>query len=99
MSFYKTTAWKNKRKNILKRDKYLCRECKRYGKYTDATTIHHAIPLSEDQSLHLDSWNLISLCGKCHEKMHDRYTDILTEVGLRWKRKVLAERQEMINDG
>lgn len=30
--FYKNTKWKGKRGRILKRDEYLYRECKRYGK-------------------------------------------------------------------
>ena len=34
MVFYKTAKWKNKRGKILRRDEYLCRECRRYGKLT-----------------------------------------------------------------
>ena len=39
--FYKSKKWKTKRQSILRRDEYLCRECKRYGKTTPATTVHH----------------------------------------------------------
>lgn len=46
MSFYKKKTWIRKREKILKRDEYLCRECKRYGKTTQATTVHHIIPLA-----------------------------------------------------
>lgn len=79
--FYKSTKWKAKRINILKRDNYLCRECIRYGKTTGATTVHHVKPLEFNYELRLDSNNLISLCSKCHDKMHDRTNNELTDLG------------------
>ncbi|EHL17400.1 hypothetical protein HMPREF9630_00567 [Peptoanaerobacter stomatis] len=82
MNFYKSTAWKNKQKKILRRDEYLCQECKRYGKSTKADTVHHIIPISEDKTKRLDSHNLISLCGDCHNKMHNRVTNELSDKGL-----------------
>lgn len=90
--FYKSTKWKAKRINILKRDNYLCRECIRYGKTTGATTVHHVKPLEFNYDLRLDSNNLISLCGKCHDKMHDRTNNKLTDLG-----KSLIERIEKKN--
>ncbi|MER1998827.1 MAG: HNH endonuclease, partial [Lysinibacillus sp.] len=66
MSFYKTKPWRKKRERILKRDDYECRECKRYGKNRTATTVHHCYPLRDYPEYRLDTWNLISLCGKCH---------------------------------
>lgn len=79
--FYKSTKWKAKRITILKRDNYLCQECKRYGKSTGATTVHHVKPLEFNYNLRLDSNNLISLCSKCHDKMHDRSNNNLTDLG------------------
>lgn len=87
-TFYKTNRWKNKRKVILKRDDYKCQECKRYGKNTPATTVHHIIPLEQMPDLKLNSLNLISLCQECHNKMHDRITDELTELGRKWVERV-----------
>ena len=87
--FYKSTKWKTKRINILKRDEYLCQECKRYGKTTGATTVHHVKPLEFNYELRLDNNNLISLCSKCHDKMHDRTNNELTDLG-----KKLIERIE-----
>lgn len=40
---YKSKKWKQFRKRILRRDKYICRECNRYGKTTGANTVHHCI--------------------------------------------------------
>jgi 5-methylcytosine-specific restriction endonuclease McrA len=86
-NFYKTTAWKNKRNRILRRDKYMCQECKRYGKATPATTVHHIEQLEYKPKLKLDSNNLVSLCSKCHNKMHNRDSDELTTCGLEWVRR------------
>jgi len=82
--FHKTTKWKSKRLKILKRDEYMCRECKRYGKTTEATTVHHIYPLEQRPELGLNSNNLISLCSKCHNKMHDRTNNELTKLGNEW---------------
>lgn len=92
INFYKLTKWKRKRERIFKRDKYLCQECKRYGKTTGATTVHHIIPLTwcliYNPILALASINLISLCDKCHDKMHDRTSNKLTAIGLTWVKKM-----------
>lgn len=82
--FYKTKSWLRKREVILKRDNYECRECRRYGRKTTADTVHHVTPLNVDDSLRLTSGNLLSLCSKCHNQMHDRYTDELTPIGEQW---------------
>lgn len=86
--FYKSKKWKKKRQSILKRDEYLCRECKRYGKTTQATTVHHILPLEQRPDLKLNSINLISLCNECHNQMHDRNTNELTEKGKRWTDRI-----------
>lgn len=92
IDFYKSTKWKHKRERILKRDEYLCQECKRYGKTTAATTVHHIIPLSwcliYNVLLVLANKNLISLCKQCHDKMHDRVTNELTPLGLSWVKRM-----------
>ncbi|MBC2721827.1 HNH endonuclease [Desulfosporosinus sp.] len=92
MNFYKTTKWIHKREKILRRDEYMCRECKRYGKTTAATTVHHIIPLawclSYRISLALMSINLISFCDSCHDKMHDRLSRKLTNIGLTWVKRM-----------
>lgn len=69
-SFYKTTKWKRKRKQILKRDGYLCVECKRYGRMREATTVHHIKELEDYPELGVEESNLESLCRECHNKKH-----------------------------
>ena len=88
MSFYKDKRWGKKRVNVLRRDTYECRECKRYGKATLATMVHHINPLETHSHLALDSHNLLSLCNRCHESMHIRKTHELTDKGLEWVKRL-----------
>ena len=92
MNFYKSKPWIYRREATLKRDGYQCQECKRYGKTEAATTVHHIIPLLwcliHDKSLALNPLNLVSLCSKCHNKMHDRDSDKLTKPGIEWVRRL-----------
>lgn len=70
MDFYKTTKWKKLRSAVLRRDGYLCAMCKRYGRATEATTVHHIKHADEYPELIYDPKNLMSLCEGCHNKMH-----------------------------
>lgn len=78
---YTTPEWKEKRKQILKRDNYECQRCT--GKYkaggplkriqlTRANTVHHKTEMKDDPTLMLDDDNLISLCHSCHDIIHGR---------------------------
>lgn len=69
-SFYHTSRWKHKRKDILKRDHNECRLCRQKGKYARATTVHHVKHLKDAPELALTDDNLISLCRECHEVVH-----------------------------
>ncbi|MFA0816014.1 MAG: HNH endonuclease [Anaerofustis sp.] len=81
---YKNKRWDRKRAAILKRDGYRCQECKRYGRSATATTVHHINPLEDYPQLMYADDNLLSLCGSCHDQMHDRVNNILTSLGLQW---------------
>ena len=84
MNFYKTAKWKSKRENVLRRDEYMCRECRRYGMTTPATTVHHIYPLEQYPEWKWATWNMLSLCDACHNKMHNRETGELSELGKQW---------------
>lgn len=67
---YKSQRWKHKRAQILRRDGYLCQECRKYGRMTQATTVHHIQHVEDHPELAYNDDNLVSLCEKCHNKMH-----------------------------
>lgn len=85
---YKSKRWKTLRARILRRDGYQCRECRRYGKAIQADTVHHVYPASLYPEWSLEPWNLVSLCFACHNAMHDRDEELLTEKGVAWCRRV-----------
>lgn len=92
--FYRSTKWKRKRTKILRRDEYMCQQSRRYGKTEPATTVHHIYPLEYYPELALVDWNLLSLCDKQHNAMHDRVTHEMTELGLQWQERRKDEFQE-----
>ena len=67
---YNTVAWKAKRKKILRRDGYMCQECRRYGRIREATEVHHIKHADEYPELAFVDSNLISLCHACHNAQH-----------------------------
>jgi len=68
--FYKSTAWRHKRQEILQRDNYECQRCKREGKFSPASIVHHIKHLTDYPELALADDNLISVCAACHNKEH-----------------------------
>ena len=80
--------WRGLRERALRRDGYLCRNCRRYGRQVEATTAHHAWPVEDWPEYSQCLWNLVALCDGCHELMHDRRTRQLTALGESWRRKI-----------
>lgn len=82
---YQDKRWKRARDVRLRKDEYLCQECKRYGKSIQATEVHHILPADECtgryERLKYDNRNLISLCGKCHKQMHVSWRKELSDKG------------------
>lgn len=67
---YYTTRWEHFRKKILRRDKYLCQICKRYGRMREATEVHHIEHVEDAPEKIFDADNVISLCHACHNRQH-----------------------------
>lgn len=86
-SFYKSKKWKLKRIVTLKRDDFLCRESKQFGKTKPADTVHHIFPLEQYPELALENWNLISLNNAVHNTFHDRVTNKIIGRGIVWQKK------------
>ena len=94
-SFYKSTRWIKMRNAVLSRDKYMCSECWRYGRRAEAEAVHHIFPREEFPEYEWCRWNLTALCKKCHDAMHDRTTNALTDRGVELLKRT-AKRQEMM---
>lgn len=71
--FYNSKEWKYIRKVVLIRDNYCCCNCLKDGRITKAETVHHKVELKDAWELRLDTTNLVSLCNKCHNKIHNRW--------------------------
>ena len=71
-SFRNTYIWQEKREEIKERDTHLCQICVRNKYDTDMLynyenlEVHHIVPIEEDYSKRLDSFNLITLCNMHH---------------------------------
>lgn len=77
---YTDDRWRKKRAVILRRDGYKCRNCSRYGRNVQATEVHHKKPVDLYPELAFDDTNLISLCHRCHNKMHPEKA-----LAMRWR--------------
>ncbi len=74
--FYHKTAWRRIRLQALQRDHYLCQECLRYKRITQATEVHHLLPLEDYPELGLELSNLQSLCWNCHEQTKHQKAEV-----------------------
>ena len=95
--FRRTAQWQRKRKEMLERDKYLCRVCLA-GTHpigtrpinTENIQVHHIEPIVKAWKKRLDDDNLICLCPY-HHYMAD-HGDIATE-----ELKLLAKQSPLQN--
>jgi len=61
VSFYKTTAWRHTREQVLLRDYSTCVRCGLEGNIVD-----HIVPSEDDWEDRLNTDNLETLCQRCH---------------------------------
>ena len=78
---YKSKRWLELREGVLRRDEYMCRLSRRYGKLVQAEHVHHIFPADDFPEYQHEPWNLISLSRSMHDKMHHRETRKLTDAG------------------
>lgn len=71
--FYKTYKWQQKRKEILNRDNYECQVCKSKGRFHIGECVHHKKELKLYPELAMDNDNLITLCNRCHNLIHEKH--------------------------
>ena len=88
--FYKSNKWVALRNTALIRDKYMCQCCKANNRYTNASCVHHIFPKDSYPQYSYELWNLMSLCDKCHDEMHNHYTGELSKKGMLFLRSIAA---------
>lgn len=60
-------AWREK---VLRRAKYRCEECARYGRTVTATVAHHIMHADAHPELRYVVSNGRALCEACHNRYH-----------------------------
>ncbi|MEB2270114.1 HNH endonuclease [Bacillus safensis] len=70
--FYYSKEWRQTRKLVLSRDSFLCQRCLKQNRVVPADTVHHIVEVKQDWNKRLDLNNLVSLCGRCHNKVHGK---------------------------
>ena len=78
---YNSPKWKKKRAHILRLDGYKDVVAGWYGKTDEAQTVHHIYPAEEFPEYQWCDWNLISVSNAMHNKLENRTTGGLTELG------------------
>lgn len=67
-AYLQTDSWKERRRKVLFRDKYLCQACL----YQRAAHVHH---LTYERVFNEPLFDLIAVCEPCHESIHNKYRD------------------------
>ena len=88
-------AWRDLRTRKL-HDQPLCEHCRREGRLTPATEVHHAVPVETARTaegmrrLMFAPGNLVSLCHDCHAEAHRRLRSHGKEEAARRKQQEAA---------
>ncbi len=70
--FYSTAKYKRWRHAVLRKAGFLCAECRKYGRRTEATHAHHILPRKDFPDKAYDVSNGLALCTACHNKLEPR---------------------------
>ncbi len=79
---YNSPKWRRKRLKILRLDGYKCRVAAMFGRTEEAVVVHHIYPAEIYPEYAFCDWNLISVSKASHNKLENRNTKELTELGL-----------------
>ena len=67
----KDGRWQRRRLEIMQRDDFKCRDCGT----TDDLNVHHIRYIAGHKPWEYEDIDLITLCGKCHKKRHEKIED------------------------
>ncbi|MGL4761110.1 MAG: HNH endonuclease signature motif containing protein [Sarcina sp.] len=73
--FYCSKEWFIARDKVRDRDNKLCMICYSQGLIKSVGAVHHIIELKEDWNKRTDINNLICVCKKHHDTVHNLYLD------------------------
>lgn len=79
---YNSPKWRRKRLKILRLDGYKCRIGAMFGRTEEAVVVHHIYPAEIYPEYAYCDWNLISVSKASHNKLENRNTKELTDLGL-----------------
>lgn len=78
---YGGSRWKAKQRHILRLDDYKDRVAAMYGRTVEANIVHHIYPSKSYPEYAWCDWNLISVSRGTHNKLENRITGELTDLG------------------
>ena len=73
--FYKTIEWLQLRDKVLRDNHYECERCRQKSPavYSRAVIVHHIKEVRIFPELALNKSNLMAVCFRCHEDLHNRF--------------------------
>ena len=71
---YQDKRWKKVRYRKFENNP-VCEVCEQKGITSPTEEIHHIIPIDVDTSIAFKYDNLMSVCIKCHNKLHQEYVN------------------------
>jgi len=74
---YSDPRWQKKRLQIMKRDNFRCRRCDRDDR---TLNVHHRYYQKGRKIWDYDDEALVTLCEKCHEKLHEVHNGSLEAI-------------------
>ena len=78
---YNSKKWKRKKEHILRLDGYLDQVELMCGRRREANTVHHIYPAKDYPEYQFEDWNLLSVSASSHNKLENRTTGVLTNLG------------------
>lgn len=94
----KDPRWQKKRLEIMERDKFTCQVCERGINDGTPLNVHHLVYDKEKEPWEYASSDLITLCERCHQKVHNGEIVIPRREIATPRREIVTQRREKPNN-